>query len=648
MNQLFPLEVLRRGSKTATPRVVPLRAGPLVMEFESGGLRYIRYRDVELIRRVYAAVRDRNWGTVPARVEELDIQAVDRCFRVAFESVHQQGEIDFRWRGTITGSAEGIVDFHFHGLAHSEFLRNRIGFCVLHPADCAGRSCEALKVSGELGTGKFPLTIAPHCPFTDIKAFTHEPAPGVQVKVEYEGEIFEMEDQRNWLDASFKTYCTPLRLPFPALVRRGERVEQRVTVQLLGNPVEMEASTSAVQKCVVTIDPARVRTKFPNFGLGMASDGEPLTEKETELIGKLKPAHLRVEHTPSEARSEAALQQADHEALALGAGLEIALFLSDEVEHELQQVATTALKLRAPVRRWLVFHVREKVPPQGVVDLANAELRRISPDARIGSGTNAYFTELNRSNLDPAKLDFVCYSANPQVHAFDDASLMETLPMIRATAESAWQLSKGKPVCITPVTLKMRFNPDATGAVEPPRPGELPAPVDARQMSLFGAAWAVGAMKHALQAPIESVTWFETVGWRGLIEREKGSPEPALFPSAPGAVFPVFHVFRALAGAEAVLETNSSEPLKFEAAAVKVNGKTRTLIANLRNEAEVVEVQGIPSERVRLKTLDERTALGAMFDVDTFISNAGAGLQVEGGVARLHLLPYAVAQLDWD
>ena len=31
----------------------------------------------------------------------------------------------------------------------------------------------------------------------------------------FNGETFEMEDQRNWTDASFKTYCTPLSLPYP-------------------------------------------------------------------------------------------------------------------------------------------------------------------------------------------------------------------------------------------------------------------------------------------------------------------------------------------------------------------------------------------------------------------------------------------------
>lgn len=30
---------------------------------------------------------------------------------------------------------------------------------------------------------------------------------------EFEGDVFEMEDQRNWTDASYKTYCTPWGCP---------------------------------------------------------------------------------------------------------------------------------------------------------------------------------------------------------------------------------------------------------------------------------------------------------------------------------------------------------------------------------------------------------------------------------------------------
>src|SRR5699024_4733859 len=43
---------------------------------------------------------------------------------------------------------------------------------------------------------------------------------------------FEMEDQRNWSDASYKTYSRPLELPFPYQLRAGERVHQRVRVHV--------------------------------------------------------------------------------------------------------------------------------------------------------------------------------------------------------------------------------------------------------------------------------------------------------------------------------------------------------------------------------------------------------------------------------
>ena len=38
-----------------------------------------------------------------------------------------------------------------------------------------------------------------------------------------EGDTFEMEDQRNWTDASYKTYVRPLALPWPYTLRAGEQ-----------------------------------------------------------------------------------------------------------------------------------------------------------------------------------------------------------------------------------------------------------------------------------------------------------------------------------------------------------------------------------------------------------------------------------------
>ena len=47
-------------------------------------------------------------------------------------------------------------------------------------------------------------------------------SPASTSTIDMQGEVFEMEDQRNWTDASFKTYCRPLvpPPPFPARRRR--------------------------------------------------------------------------------------------------------------------------------------------------------------------------------------------------------------------------------------------------------------------------------------------------------------------------------------------------------------------------------------------------------------------------------------------
>jgi len=43
--------------------------------------------------------------------------------------------------------------------------------------------------------------------------------------ISFEGDVFETEDQRNWTDASFKTYCPPLRLPYPRPFEAGGGAE---------------------------------------------------------------------------------------------------------------------------------------------------------------------------------------------------------------------------------------------------------------------------------------------------------------------------------------------------------------------------------------------------------------------------------------
>jgi hypothetical protein len=82
----------------------------------------------------------------------------------------------------------------------------------------------------------FPERIEPAQPFFDIRAISHQVAPGVTATCRMEGDAFEMEDQRNWSDASYKTYVRPLALPWPYTLPAGESVRQTITLTLAGTP----------------------------------------------------------------------------------------------------------------------------------------------------------------------------------------------------------------------------------------------------------------------------------------------------------------------------------------------------------------------------------------------------------------------------
>ena len=112
-----------------------------------------------------------------------------------------------------------------------EFATNRTGLVVLHPPQLAGEALRVTHADGSAEESSFPAAISPHQPVLDIAelAWLHD---GIEVAVAFEGDVFEMEDQRNWSDASYKTYSRPLELPFPYAIAAGERVRQSVYIDV--------------------------------------------------------------------------------------------------------------------------------------------------------------------------------------------------------------------------------------------------------------------------------------------------------------------------------------------------------------------------------------------------------------------------------
>lgn len=366
-----------------------LRAGPVSALFLDGDLRRIRVEGREVLNRVYFAVRDANWATLKNEIVNLRVAEHNTGFAIEYEADCRSEEIHYRLKIEIVGARDGTITWRAHGKALKTFLKNRVGWCVLHPVEgLAGTRCEVEHSDGSLEPGWFPRQIAPHQPFLDVRAIRHEVAPGVSAEVRLSGDTFEMEDQRNWTDATYKIYSTPLALPFPATMKAGERLHQIVTLR---------------------IDHV-VRVEFTGEPLPMPAVGVRYSEAVTPLVvTTLRPAHVRVDRAGDLPA-----------ALALGVPLE-------------SRFAATG------VRRLLVLD--QEAPEQA------------TPGFEVMVGTNGNFAELNRRPPDTTFADGVCFPVNPEVHATDDLTIVENLAVQATVVECARALAPGKAVAVTTVSL---------------------------------------------------------------------------------------------------------------------------------------------------------------------------------------------------
>jgi hypothetical protein len=621
-----------------------LCAGPLTVQLEGIDLRYVRVGDVELVRRLFAAVRDSSWGTVPPQVGEVEVEDGGDSFRVSFEALHERGDLRFRWRGSYEGTSEGKLECRFDGVADSDFQYNRIGFCVLHPRENAGCAYRAHTPDGEL-VGALPGLIGPQRVedgklwplFPSYTRLEIEVAGGVWARFDFTGDLFEMEDQRNWTDASFKTYSTPLSLGWPYDAKTGGELVQSVTLSVEGEPPARDTGDGVVR--IEVGEPAAL--KLPKIGLGLSSDGRAPTDRETELLVALRPDHLRVDLHLSDEGWQDELERAGDTALALGTALELAVFLGEGPEAGLEELAAALPLAQARVARVLVFGEGDTVTPASLVRLARDKLADAVKDAPFYGGTDIWFTDINRTPPEVDGLDGVAYSVTATVHADDDVSVRETPAAQADTVVSARALAPGKEIAVGPVTIRPRSWPH--GVLE--GVAGLPFQVDPRQCALFGAAWTAASLKHLCEIGADVITYFETTGWRGVIESDE--ERPAGFPSRPGAAFPLYHVLADLGDWKdsRVLGATSSEPLAVEALCAHDDAGWHLLVANLTPEPRRCAVGTLPVGQVSVRMLDEAGARRAGEDPEGYRGSAERR-DAPGGRLELELGPYAVARVD--
>jgi len=643
------------GRDVPPPAIVRLKAGELDVEFQDGDLRYIQYAGREFIRRIYVAIRDVNWNMIPANMTNLAIDSEADRFRVQFDASHQAGSLGYNWHASIEGKPDGTIQYVMDGLAGRDFRYCRIGFCVLHPIEgIAGSPYHGVTPEGSF-SGVLPRLVEPQrivngfeVPITpSCSSLTIVMPDGTKITTDFEGDLFEMEDQRNWTDGSYKTYCTPLSLGYPHNAKANQVFHQKVIVRADMLKKSKEVVKIDDQVIHLTLE-AESGYRLPKLGVGMANQESEPERREIELLSGLQLDHLKIELHLQDPSWPGQLERAIALAGQIGSALELAIFLVDDSEEALKVLKSRMLGIQ--IARVIVFS--EVEAPTGTTSvrwmrLVREYLSAAFPRTKFMGGTNGNFAELNRQPPDTSVMDGVSYPINPQVHMPDERSLIEAIEAQRDTVVTARSYCDALPICISSVTLKPPFNQAATEAEAPQDPDELPASVDPRQMSLFAAAWTVGSLRSLAFGGVDSITYYETTGWSGLMETMAGSRLPEKFRSFPGMIFPVYWPFAFLAkykGAK-LFHFSSVKPLLVTGLALMKDHRFGLLMSNLRPIAQVVRIGSLPVGEAVLRRLNQDSMALAASDHAAFLkSSAPTSIHSGGAIHRFE--PYEIAFLE--
>lgn len=550
--------------------------------------------------------RDPDWGTPPSRVDAVDHTSDARGFRVRLRGhVDAASRIDFEI--AIESDGESLR-YEAQAAARGDVATNRTGLVLMHPLAACGRAIEVVHVDGRTSASRFPTLIAPWPPFMLVRAIRHEYADGAWACCRFAGDDFELEDQRNNADASFKTYGRSNLMPRPYVLRAGAPVRQSAQLRIESAPRRARAAADEVQVRIGTAAGA-----LPAVGIGIAPADAHAPPRVRDALRTLAPAFVHLVLDGDEPLDAAALAdvlaEAGRPALRVDAiGLDPA-----RADDRLRRVAAALHGAGLAPRQMAAF---PSTPP------ALQAARHAFPHAQIGGGTPFFFTQLNRIE-DLGPVDFLSFTTSSVVHGADDEEIMAGLASLPAMIETLRVRHGAVPVHVGPSGIGARRSPlGGQPASDGSRRIAL-ARRDPRTRGLFGAAWALGYVARFAAAGAQALTLFDLQG------------DAALAPD--GDATPAHEILRRLTRPARCRHASVSDPASLAVLSIERDGACETLLANLRGEPLRVRLDGLPPVR-EAQLMDAEALQRRAAD-----PQAGCWRRVPVRDAALSLPAYAVA-----
>jgi D-apionolactonase len=578
------------GTTQPASRHKALKAGPVTAILDNGGLRSISYRGTEVVRGLYFLARNTDWGTYTPIISKLKVSQSPHAFSVTYQAVCTDEKQELHVNAEILADAKGTVIFRATGTPKTPFVTNRTGFIVLHPLHgIIGRPVKVEHTDGTVEKTTFPKRISPGQPIFWIRSLKHQVMPGVTAEVRMEGDAFEMEDHRNWMDASYKTYVHSLLDEWPYTLQKGKTFDQSITLTFAGKPQTKEKSR---KKAAIKIAIGKPLGRMPAIGSAVPAEGAQAAISAAKEIAAMNLANLVCQldgNRTGLARSAKAFAELSKKT-GIPIKLELILPAKAPAIKEVETLAEIARNADLNPQSIVVTHMhdlksfqpKQSRPWGPEYDEMSDAVRKHFPGKPVGGGMLSYFTELNRKPLIQGVFDFATHTVCPIVHAADDLSVMETLEALPSIFDSARAMIGKTPYHLGPSGISARDNP--YGKKLTPNPDRLRtclANNDPRERGTFAAAWLLGLAAASAKARLNSLALGALTGAAGMIESD-------------AHINPAYHLVKGIAelsGAR-ILETTVTDTAKVVALAVKRAPELVIWCANKTDAPQDISLEG--------------------------------------------------------
>ena len=486
------------GTDEAAPEEQTVSAGKLSVRIADGQIKSASWDGKEIVRGISYLLRDANWATPRATSTVSLTKTTEHVAGAKIMGTVDSGDIRFDYEIAIEADAAGTLRIQTTGTAKSAFAANRVGLTFLHPVPaCCGLELRVTHTDGTEEATRFPMSISPSQPVFDIGAMSYALSDDEAVDISFRAhrpdrspQCFEMEDQRNWTDASYKTYIGSLLDPWPFHVRAGDVFRQEIAISIRSRP-------HAAQQNAASGPQGADQFKVPAVGVAVPLGGAAEALDNLRRYGSPGPRYVSA-YLRSDAIEPNELAALRSIAEMLACPVTVELEVRGEPAESLAAVAGSFTASGVKVDSILACpapYMKSYQPDAVWPDVMPLEafydlVRSHFPQSRIGGGMLAYFTELNRKWPPAGAMDYVGHALCPIVHAADDETVVQNIESLPFIAGTVAEHLPGVPYQIVSALISMRQNP--YGAAPQPNPGGnriAMADFDPRENGLFAGMW---------------------------------------------------------------------------------------------------------------------------------------------------------------